>query len=244
MDSSSEVVTVRRSTLLWLFFILLAFGAGLGTGYLAWGQNLAAATPQANTTPQINTTPQANTTAQVTGTVQQRINVPVGNNPAYGPANAPITIIEFSDFECPYCRKWFQETWPLIVKAYPGKVRLYFRDFPLSAHPNAIPAAVAARCAGEQNQYWAFHDKLFSGTTFGAAVYETYALALGLDAAKFNSCTQANRYEDDVNADLQYGANLGIRGTPTFIINGIPLVGAQPFSAFQKLIDQELAAQK
>lgn len=230
MDSPSEVVTIRRSTLLWVLCVLLAFGAGLGTGYLVWGQNAA-----------IPPSPQANPTPQTTGTVQQRLNVPVGSNPAFGPANAPITIIEFSDFECPYCRKWVQETWPLIQKAYPGKVRLYYRDFPLSGHPNAIPAAVAARCAGEQNQYWAFHDKLFSGTTLNSAVYEAYAQALGLDTAKFKACTQANRYEKDVNDDLQFGANLGIRGTPTFIINGIPLVGAQPFSAFQKIIDQELA---
>jgi protein-disulfide isomerase len=227
MEPAADTVTVKRSTILWVFFILVAFGIGLGAGYLAWGQ-----------TPPVTATP------QVTGTVQQRLNVPVGTLPAFGPANAPITIIEFSDFECPFCRKWVQETWPLIAKTYPGKVRLYYRDFPLSGHTNAIPAAVAARCSAEQNQFWAFHDKLFSGSSFGNSVYETYASALGLDLAKFKACVQANRYEKEVNADLEFGANLGIRGTPTFFINGIPLVGAQPFSAFQKIIDQELASKK
>lgn len=238
MDSPSEVVTIKRSTLTWIMLILLAFGAGLGTGYLVWGQSAPADSAPVVATLAPNAAP------QVTGTAQQRLNVPVGNNPPYGPANAPITIIEFSDFECPYCRKWVLETWPQIVKAYPGKVRLYYRDFPLSAHANAVPAAIAARCAGEQNQFWAFHDKLFGGTSFSNALYESYAAALGLDMTKFKACLDSKKYEADVNADLQYGANLGIRGTPTFLINGIPLVGAQPFSAFQKIIDQELAAQK
>lgn len=244
MENAEGVVLVRRSTSLWLLFILIAFGGGLGTGYLLWGQQAPQSPQAAQPAIQGTATPLAVGTLPASPTQQQRFNVPVGTNPAFGPADAPITIIEFSDFECPFCRKWVQETWSLIAKTYPGKVRLYYRDFPLSGHPNAIPAAVAARCAGEQNQFWAFHDKLFSGTTLSSPIYESYAAALGLDVAKFKACTQSNRYEKEVNADLEYGSNLGIRGTPTFLINGIPLVGAQPFSAFQKIIDQELATKK
>lgn len=233
--ASSEVVTIKRSTLVWVALILLSFGAGLGSGYLLWGRQ--AGTPANPVIP----TAQVNATPVVTTTAVQRFNIPVGTNQPYGPENAPITIIEFSDFECPFCRKWVLETWPQIVKAYPNMVRLYYRDFPLNGHANALPAAVAARCAGEQNQFWAFHDKLFSGTGLGAEIYATYAQALGLDMQKFTACVQENRYEDEATADFEFGANLGIRGTPTFFINGIPLVGAQPFSAFQKIIDQELA---
>lgn len=248
MENAEGFGLVKRTTILWLVFVLLAFGSGIGAGYLIWGM---APRQAAATQP----TPAAQTTAQSTSTpvwaqggnptAAQRYNIPVGNLPAFGPADAPITIIEFSDFECPFCHKWFAETWSLLVKTYPGKLRLYYRDFPLiSIHPNAVPAAIAARCANEQNQFWAFHDKVYSSTAYGNSTYEAYAAAVGIDVTKFKACVAAKTYEKDVNADLEFGSSLGIRGTPTFFINGIPLVGAQPFSAFQKIIDQELAVKK
>lgn len=248
MENAEGLGLFRRTTLLWLLFVVLAFGSGLGVGYMIWGQSRPqAAVPQ----PTLAAQPAAQSTStpvMVLGgspTPQQRYSIPVGNLPAFGPANAPITIIEFSDFECPYCHKWFAETWQQLVKAYPNQIRLYYRDFPLiSIHPNAVPAAIAARCASDQNQFWAFHDKLYSNTTYGNSTYEAYAAAVGIDVTKFKACVAAKTYEKDVNADLEFGSNLGIRGTPTFFINGIPLVGAQPFSAFQKIIDQELAAKK
>lgn len=229
--------TPKRSNPLWVVLLLLAFGGGLATGYFTWGSQPAAlaAAPANNPAGSAET---LNTPAPV-----KRINVTTEGSPSYGPANAVITIVEFSDFQCPYCHKWFSETWPQLQQAYPGKIRLVYRDFPLtSAHPEAEPAAEAANCAGEQNQYWPFHDRLMSGDQFGEAVYQTYANSLKLDLVKFKDCLTSHRFQTAIQNDTNYGASLGISGTPTFFVNGIPMVGAQPFSTFKTVIDQELAS--
>lgn len=224
----------RRSTSLWVVLLVLAFGAGLATGYFTWGnQAVQAAAP-------------GNAAAALTTPVPvQRVSLTTDGSPSFGPDNAPVTIVEFSDFECPYCRKWFTDTWPALKQAYGSKIRLVYRDFPLTnIHPDAEPAAEAAGCAGEQNQYWQFHDQLFNGTGLGDAVYLTYATALKLDLVKFKDCLNTHRFQADIQSDAQYGASLGITGTPTFFVNGIPMVGAQPFSAFKSIIDQELASKQ
>ncbi len=174
-----------------------------------------------------------------------RYNVDEGGNPAIGPKNAPITIIEFSDYQCPYCLKWNTEVYQRLLQAYPDKIRFVYRDFPLySIHPEAGPAAEAADCAGEQGRYYDYHDRLFSGEfELSANAYTQYATELGLDEAKFNDCMSSHRYKDEVTADYQYASNLGVRSTPTFFINGIALIGAQPIEAFQQIIDKELSGQ-
>ncbi len=162
-----------------------------------------------------------------------------------GPDNAPITIIEFSDYECPYCRKWHLEAFPQLKAEYGDQIRLVYRDFPLtSIHANASPAAVAANCANEQDMFWAYNEKLFIGELpMGRNAYETYAEELGLELEGFKECMESGRYVDEVEADYQYAATLGIRSTPTFFVNGIPVVGAQPFEVFKTLIDKELAGE-
>lgn len=219
-NEPEDTMRIKRSNVRLIALILLAFAAGLGSGYALWGSQPAAAQPAADL---------------------QRLDVPIANNPSMGPETAPITLIEFSDFECPFCQKWQKEVWPQIQKAYSGKIRLVYRDFPLGGHPNAQSAAEAANCANEQGQFWAFHDKLLSGKALGQETYQSYAAELKLDLTRFRECTSSRRFQAEVEADFQFGANLGINGTPTFFINGIPLVGAQPFSAFKKIIDQELA---
>jgi protein-disulfide isomerase len=173
--------------------------------------------------------------------------VPIDDDPIFGPEDAPITIIEFSDYECPYCRRWHQEVLPLLIEEYPDQVRLVYRDFPLtSIHSNAIPAAVAANCAGEQEAeaYWAYSERLFSmDLGLGAEAYQEYAEEIGLDTDAFAECLESNRYEDEVLADFEFASQLGIRSTPTFFINGIALVGAQPYDVFKQVIDQELAGE-
>ena len=165
--------------------------------------------------------------------------------PSGAPQNAPVTIIEFSDYECPYCKKWTTEIWPQIQQAYPDQIRLVYKDFPLyQSHPNASPAASAARCANDQGKYWLFHDRLFASSSLSAQVFTNIATGLGLDVAKWSDCINSNKYKADIEADYNYGAQLGINGTPTFFINGLPMVGAQPFSAFKQIIDQELVASK
>lgn len=172
------------------------------------------------------------------------VNVDEGNGAVQGDANAPVTIIEFSDYECPFCGRAFQQTYPLIKENYidTGKVRYVFRDFPLSFHPNAQKAAEAARCAGDQDKYWEMHDKLFQNqATLSVDNYKKWARELGLNGATFDSCLSSNKYADEVQADLAYGSSLGVSGTPAFFINGQMVSGAQPYSVFQQTIDAELA---
>ncbi len=224
----------NRSTLIWVVFLVLAFAAGLAAGYITWGSQPPA---QAQAPGDSNTAAQPQTTQET-----QRYEVVTGNGPSLGPADAPVTIIEFSDYECPYCRKWFTEAWPQIQKTYAGKVRLVYRDFPLSFHANSQSAALAARCAADQGKYWEYHDLLFSGAALGLDTYTSFANQLKFDMTQFQDCIRSQKYANDVQADFQYGSSLGVTGTPTFFIDGIPLVGAQPFSAFKTIIDRELAS--
>lgn len=226
----ADTITISRSRF-FTFLVPLAFILGLGVGYLVWGR--APQTP--------NPAPQA---AAAQAKIK-RYDVPVDNNPAIGPDNAAITIIEFSDYECPYCKQWQDQVLPLLRQAYPDKVRVVYRDLPIqSLHPDAFPAAEAARCAGDQGKYWQMHDKLFS-MEYGlnADAYQKYAGDLGLDMNAFERCLSERKFKDVVQANLDYASNLGVRSTPTFFLNGIPLVGAQPFDVFQQIIDKELASE-
>jgi protein-disulfide isomerase len=160
---------------------------------------------------------------------------------ALGPREAPVTIVEFSDFQCPFCRS-VVATLKQLTARYPDRVRLVFRDFPIaSLHPDAPLAHEAARCAGEQGQFWPYHDLLFERTNVTATALKQYAADLKLDAAKFGACLDEGRYRAAISADLEEGARLGVTGTPTFFINGTPLVGNVPIADFQRAIERELA---
>ena len=241
----SNTVTFKRSQL-YTVLLPLAFVAGLAFGYIFWGrsttsdanQPVVAAAPAAN---QGQTAPQ-----EVEPTPEfRRYDVPEDDDPVLGPDQAPITIIEFSDYECPYCRKWHVEVWPSLQAEYGDQIRLVYRDFPLtSIHSNATPAAAAANCAREQDMYWEYNEMLFDmRLNLGKSTYVSYAEELGLDMEAFNECLDSDRYLEEVMADYDYAANLGIRSTPTFFVNGIPVVGAQPFEVFKNLIDKELAGE-
>jgi len=177
--------------------------------------------------------------------VQQvrRYEVPEAGNPAVGPTDAPITIVEFSDYQCPFCGKWYDDVWSRLKTEYAGKIRFVYRDFPLfSIHPEAGPAAEAAECAGDQNKYFEFHDLLFSNqNNLGQATYEKYASQLSLDMTKFKECLTTGKYKPEISSDYEFASNLGVNSTPTFFVNGIPLIGAQPYEVFKQLIDKELA---
>ncbi len=161
--------------------------------------------------------------------------------PSKGATNAPVTIVEFSDFECPYCSK-AEETVGQVMKAYEGKVRVVYRDFPLPFHPNAQKAAEAAQCAGEQGKYWEMHSKLFaSQKALGVPALKGYAKELALDQGKFDKCLDSGEKAKVVEANKQAGAKVGVTGTPAFFINGYQLTGAQPIEEFKSIIDQELA---
>lgn len=173
-----------------------------------------------------------------------RYEVSVDDDPFIGPADAQITIVEFSDYECPYCTKWHDEVWPRIQEEYSGQVRLVYRDFPLNIHSNATLAAEAANCAGEQDSYWQYHAALFRAEQgLSQSAFQKYAQELGLIETDFNQCLDSRRYQEEVQADFEYAVQLGVKSTPTFFINGIILIGAQPFEAFQDVIERELAGE-
>lgn len=218
----------RASLLAWL--IPVAFVFGIGVGYLLWGGKL-------------DQTAQAAVPDEATETT--RYDVPVDDDPSIGPADAPVTIIEFSDYQCPYCKKWHDEVLPQILKTYPDQVRFVYRDFPLSGHVGAAPAAEAAGCAGAQEKYWEYQDALFSETySFDETGFKQIAKDLKLDEAKFAECLASDQYVKEAQADYEFAANLGVQSTPTFFINGIAVIGAQPFDSFKQVIDQELANAK
>ena len=160
--------------------------------------------------------------------------------PSRGPTNAPVTIVEFSDFQCPYCGREA----PVIerlMKEYDGRVRLVFRNYPLDFHPFAQKAAEAGACAQEQGKFWEFHDKMF-GNQNKLAVEDLkgYAKSVGLDSSKFDKCLDSGEKKALVEEDLKAGSAAGVSGTPAFFINGVFINGAQPYEQMKQTVDREL----
>ena len=171
-----------------------------------------------------------------------RLAMPVGDDPARGPADAPITIVEFSDFQCPYCSR-ATDTIRKLDAAYPGKIRIVYRDFPLvQIHPNAARAAEAGACAHEQGKFWAMHDTMFEHQDkLGDADLKQSAATLGLDTAAFNQCLDSGRHAAQWKKDASEGERYGVSSTPAFFVNGRMVVGAQPYESFARIVDEELA---
>ena len=174
----------------------------------------------------------------------QRSPVSEDDDAIKGDINAPVTIIEFSDYECPFCARFYEQTLPELKEKYidTGKVKFVYRDFPLSGHRNAQKAAEAAECAGDQGKYYGMHDMLFEqGVSGGVDSYKQYASNLELNTEEFNNCLDSGKHYGEVQNDLRDGSAAGVGGTPAFFINGIFLSGAQPFSAFEQIIESELS---
>ena len=172
-----------------------------------------------------------------------RIDTAAGH--ADGPKDAAIELIEFSDYQCPYCGR-SQDTVGEVLSTYPGKIHHVFMDFPLSAiHPLAKPAAVASHCAEEQNKFREYHDVLFARQKeLGDENFKKWAGELGLDTAAFAQCLGSKKFDDRIQQSLAAGEAAGITGTPGFFVNGIEINGAQPFEVFRRTIDDELARAK
>jgi protein-disulfide isomerase len=170
-----------------------------------------------------------------------RQKVAAADGPTRGPAGAPIELIEFSDFQCPYCLR-ANPIVKQVLSTYGDRIRFVYRNYPLPSHPNARPAAEAAQCAAEQGQFWPYHDRLFADPSkLADEDLKQSASALGLDAARFNACFDSHKYKGRVEADIQAANEAGVNGTPAFFINGRMLSGAQPFDEFKRVIDEELA---
>lgn len=175
--------------------------------------------------------------------VEEMMAALIDDDTVKGDSDAPVTIVEWSDFECPFCTRFYTQTFKQIDEEYikTGKVKMVYRDFPLSFHANAQKAAEAAECAGEQGKFWEMHDKLFdNGVDGGVPSFKQFAADIGLGTAEFNDCLDSGSMASEVQKDMDDGVALGIRGTPGFIINGQLVSGAQPFSVFKQVIDEAL----
>jgi protein-disulfide isomerase len=204
---------------------LAAFALGVGAGYLVWG------------------TGSSQTAAGEATGEPTRYSVSTDDDPSLGPADAPITLIEFSDYNCPFCRRWYQETLPLIMDEYGDEVRFVYRDLPVVGGGEVgYLAAQAANCAGDQNAYWEYHDALFVAQ-YGLSrdAFLAYADDLGLDRQALEECLDSGYYEEEVRSDLADAFALGVSSTPSFFINGIPVIGAQSSETFLAIIQSELA---
>ncbi len=183
-------------------------------------------------------------------------NISLDDDPMRGNPDAVITIIEFSDFQCPFCAKFHKETLPQLEQNYisTGKVNFVYRDFPItSIHPNAIPAALASECADDQGKFWEMHDLIFENQRTwqgleipqSVGLFKQYASELGLDSNEFDLCVDSGKYLEEVSNDLDEGRAYGVTGTPGFFVGNekigfVKLIGAQPFSSFQRVIEQQL----
>jgi len=205
---------------------------------------------------EIKTAPTQQTQQPTQPAGSQVFSVSLDDDPVKGNPDAPVTIVEFSDFQCPFCSRFFDQTLPLLEENYinTGKVKFVYKDFPLdNLHPNARPAHIAAECADEQGKFWPYHDVLFENQAQWnrlssvdlSSQLNQYAADLGLQSASFEACLNSQDIADEVNDDFLEAASYGATGTPTFFIGNekdgfIKLVGAQPYAAFQGAIDNQL----
>jgi protein-disulfide isomerase len=248
-DQDTGVFHIKRSAL-YAALLPLALVTGIAIGYLLWGRESrpSALAQQPGTNEQQAAVVVGNPTAAPSPPDlrnqqgQIRLEVSEDDDAVLGPESAPITIIEFSDYRCPFCKRWHNETLQPLFDMYPDQIRLIYRDFPVVG---GFEAALAAECAGEQGEYYDFHDLLFAGEyeELNNEAYSDYAERLGMDPEQLLTCVEEGTFVEEVEADARYAASLGVSGTPTFFINGIPLVGAQPIEAFIQIIDGELATQ-
>lgn len=243
-EKREETITINKSTV-WKFATFLfavLFVISLFTGGFGIGDDDNVAVPTA--------VPQAQQ-PQAPQVVKQKFD---DEGTVKGDEDAKLTIIEFSDFECPFCGRFFTDALPQITKNYidTGKVKLIYKDFPLPFHPSAHISAEAAECAKEQGKFWEFHDMLFNKQTewanLGPGVsvpkFKQFASDIGLDSKQFDSCLDTNKYADEVDDDIAEAGSF-VSGTPTFLIGNDKdgykvLVGAQPFAAFQQIIEDAL----
>jgi protein-disulfide isomerase len=185
---------------------------------------------------------------------QGKVSLKLGAEYVLGSDDAPVTIVEYTDYQCPFCNRFHVGTYTEIKKNFidTGKVRFIKRDLALDFHPHALKAAQAARCAGDQGKFWGMHDLLSANpTTLGPESYKSYARELGLDAAAFRMCVESDMHIGDIRGSAQEASRLGISGTPSFVIgkakgdtlDGVKIVGAQPYPVFEKAIKDLLAVQ-
>ncbi len=230
-NKDNEIVTISKVSL-WqgiagVLAVLLVIS--IITGGFGGGSGIAAPTGNGGSAP--------------TGNAGADTEFYAADDPMKGDPDAPVTIVEFSDFECPFCGRFYSQTYGLIEQNYinTGKANIVFRDFPLSFHQQATPAALAAECADDQGKFWEYHDLIFENQgALSDASYTAWAQQLGLDMNEFDSCYTSRKHLAEVQEDFQEGGALGITGTPGFFVNGRLISGAQPYSVFEAAIEAAL----
>jgi protein-disulfide isomerase len=244
-----DTITFKR-THFYSILVVLAFAVGILVGYLAWGRGPATApavpAPQV-TNPPIVVTP-APTSSGVTGQQVMDAILPQVRH-FEGDPNAPVTLIEFADFQCPYCERYYTQTQPQIDESYisAGKVRFGYWNFAFLGQ-ESFWAAEASECASDQDAYWEYHDKLFNSQNgenqggFSKDNLKQFAADLNLDSEAFDQCLDSGKYTSLIQQDAQTAQSYGISSTPTFLLNGTPIIGAQPFAIFQQGIENALSA--
>src|SRR5215207_5184582 len=238
-----DTITFKRSHF-YSVLSILTFFAGILVGYIVWGAGLLSQLGLGSGTAAQANGPIVDSPVITEEPQYTRYDIPTAGFPSLGPADAPITIVEFSDYQCPFCRRWHDEVYEPLLAAYPGQIKMVYRHLPLtSIHPDAMSAAEAAMCAGEQDSYWQYHEKLFSSESLGNSVYLQYAQDLGLNTTMFEACLTDHKYQQAIEKDSSFAIDLGINSTPTFFINGLAVVGAQPLDVFKQVINKELAGE-
>ncbi len=232
--------------------IIFAFLLGMLTNKVLFLQNELKTQSTNNTqTGLINNAAAAGNNLQPTSALPAKVNVALGHLPILGNSDAKVTVIEFSDLQCPFCKRFVDETYQQIYDDYikTGKIKFAYRHYPLSSiHPNAQKAAEASECANEQNKFWEYHDLLFKNQSTwsplaaadAVSTFTDYAGGLSLNTTQFRGCLDTGKYRQQVDKDTADGSKVGVDGTPAFFINGLMITGAQPFTQFQQLVEQEL----
>jgi protein-disulfide isomerase len=228
--SEEGTITIRKESL-WKYSTFILAAVLIVGAFMFFGKNDSGTTGRTVNNPSVP--------AQ-----GEKVEVSLDDDAVLGNPNAPVTIVEFSDYQCPFCGRFWSDTLPDIKKNYieTGKVKLVYRDFPLeSIHPMAMPAAIALECVrekGKDEAYWKMHDKVFANQgTLSVDNLKKWAKELGYD---IGTCLDSEKFKSEVQNDLQQGSSYGVRGTPAFFINGNLISGAQPYSVFEQAIEAEL----
>jgi len=255
IKKQDDLITVNKSMYnrLIISMILVAIVSAFLGGYVVGGET---AEPKEVIIRETVQNSQARQTTQEQFGPQIIRNISLDDDPMKGDPDASITIVEFSDFQCPFCAKFHQSTLPQLEQNYisTGKVNFVYRDFPIqSIHPNAVPAALASECADDQGKFWEMHDMIFENQgnwkdlqlAQSASLFREYAIEIGLNMDEFDPCMTSGKHLEEIQNDLNDGRAYGVTGTPGFFVGNekigfTKLIGAQPFSSFQRVIEQQL----
>lgn len=250
--SDEEQISIKKSTYKKLIYVIIGFSLLLSflVGYQVGNFDSSIPTIQASLNSQIQ-----NSQASPSPT-NALVQVSLDDDPLLGDRNSPITIVEFGDFQCPFCKRFHQETLPDLKSNYidKGIVNLVWKDFPLpSIHQNAIASSIAGECADDQGYFWELHDRIFDEqenwqglpTSIAVNDFKRYASEIGMNENEFNTCLDSEKYTQEVLDDFSYGSRIGISGTPAFFVGNqqvgfVQITGAQPYSVFESIIESLL----